>query len=109
MDKKILSIVAIRHEKRIMTRKCPKADPVRDGGQESGTPPPWKITKQWSSLAMLVRIPWKIINHQASIQCEAYIGPPAKHQYRPTSETPFKWRFAGRPMMAPLLVIFAGR
>ena len=49
--------------------------------------------------------PLKNHSYQASNQCWAIIGPPAKHNlghHRPASETLFKWRFAGRPMMARL-------
>ena len=42
-------------------------------------------------------------SYQASMQILAIMGPPAKRHfnghYRPASETPFKHRFAGEPMM----------
>ena len=58
-------------------------------------PPPWKITKLWASLAMLVRIHWKIINYQASIQFRASIADDG-----PT------FSVICRPMMALFFVLF---
>ena len=59
-----------------------------------GTGSPWKITKILAILAILVRIPLKITKL------------PSQHlmlgHHRHASETPFKWRFAGGPMMARL-------
>ena len=59
-------------------------------------PPPLKNHKDIVFFeAALVRIPWKFTNgYQASIQCQAISGSPAK--------TPFKWRFDGKPMKARL-------
>ena len=52
----------------------------------------WKITKLKGSLLILVQILWKITKL------------PSQHSmlglHRPVSETSFKWRFAGGPMMA---------
>ena len=60
----------------------------RGGGQGVRTPPPRKITKIKGFFAILVRILWKITKL-----------PSLGHQ-RHTSETPFKWRFAGVPITA---------
>ena len=84
---------------------------IQRGDRGSGPPPPpheksqkFRVSKQHWSIS-----PEKSQNYQASIQCWAIIGPPAKRHlmlghYRPASETPFKWRFTGGPMMACLLL-----
>ena len=68
------------------------ADPEGNRGFWSPSQFPLEITKLNDFLAILVRIPWKISKL------------PSQHlmlgQYRRSSETPFKWRFAGGPMMA---------
>ena len=51
-----------------------------------------KITKIKGFLAILVRVPWKITKLPSQ--------PSMLGHHRPTSETPFKWCFAGGPMMA---------
>ena len=52
----------------------------RRGGGDRGSrsPPPWKITTIYGSLAILVRIPLKLQSYQSSIQCWAIIGAQAK-------------------------------
>ena len=54
--------------------------------------PPEKITKLSGFLAILVRIPRTITKLPSQ---HSMLG-----HYRPASETPLKWRFAGGPMMA---------
>ena len=67
-------------------RERPYADPE---GKTGGPDHPWKITKISGFLTILVRIPLKSQSYQSSM-------------HRPASETPFKWRFAGGPLIAPL-------
>ena len=52
----------------------PCADPE---GLTGGLDPPEKSQK-YRVLEILVRMPWKFIKYQASIQCWAIIGTPAK-------------------------------
>ena len=60
------------------------ADPEGGGGGATGRldPTPWKITKIWGSLVILVRIPLKSQSYQARIQCLAIIGPLAKRHIK---------------------------
>ena len=69
---------------------------IQIGGQGVLTPPPppGKIAQILSFLAVLVRIPYKITKLQSQ---HSILG-----QCRHASDTPFKWRFAGGPMMARL-------
>ena len=71
------------------------ADP--EGGQGSGQAPPppneksqkYRVSQQyWSGCLKNTKLQSK----------HSMVG-----KHRPASETPFKWRFAGRPMMARLL------
>ena len=62
------------------------------GGGGTGQDPLLKITKIYVFLAILVRIPWKITKQPRQHSMSGY--------HRPASETPFKWPFAGWPMMA---------
>ena len=70
----------------------------RGGGGDRGSGHPWKITKIKVFLAILVQIPWKITKLPSQ---QSMLG-----HHRPASETPFKWRFTGGPMMAPFVVTF---
>ena len=63
-------------------------------GQIFPDPTPCKITKLYESLEILVRIPWKITELPSQ---HSMLG-----HHQPTSETPLKWRFAGRPIIARL-------
>ena len=68
------------------------------GGKGSGPhPPPGKL-KNIVFLSILVRVPWKITKLPSQFSMTGH--------HRPASETPFKWRFASGPIMAPLLVVF---
>ena len=62
--------------------------------QRGDSPLPWQIAKYRVFLAILVQIPWKITKL------------PSQHSrlghYQHASETPYKWHFAGGPMMARL-------
>ena len=68
------------------------ADLEEAGGSDPPPHTPWKITQIWGFFAILVRIPLKITKL------------PSQHSmmghHRHASETPFKWRFTGGPMMA---------
>ena len=64
------------------------------GGGDRGSGPPWKSQKNIGFLAILVQIPWKITKLPSQHSTLSH------HQH--ASETPFKWRFAGGPMMARL-------
>ena len=64
------------------------------GGQGSGPPPPLKNHKNIGFLSNTGPDPLKI--HKLPSQ-HSMLG---HHQPVPVSETPFKWRFAGRPVMA---------
>ena len=64
----------------------------REGSRGSG--PPWKITKLLGCLAKLDQIPWTITKLPSQ---HSLLG-----HHRPVSETPFKWCFASRPLMAYL-------
>ena len=79
------------------------ADPER--GQGFGPPPP--PLKNHKSIGFLCNTgPDPLKNHKAT-KPAFNLG-----HYRHASETPFKWRFAGGPMMARLLwygVSLAGR
>ena len=67
----------------------------RGGGGDRGSgPPPWKITKNLGFLSNTGPDALKSQSYQASIHCWACLS---AH-----NETPFKWRFAGGPMMARL-------
>ena len=62
------------------------------GVGDQGSGPPWKISKLSVSLRIPVLTPCKTLKL------------PRQHSmldhHRTTSETPYKWRFTGRPMMA---------
>ena len=64
----------------------------RGGGGQGVRPPPptGKLQKYRVPLQYWSRFPEKSQSYQASIPC-CY--------HRPASETPFKWRFAGGPLM----------
>ena len=70
------------------------ADPEGGCGEQGVWTHPGKSQsyRKKGSLAILVRIPWKVTKL------------PSQHSmfghYRPISETPFKWRFAEGPIMA---------
>ena len=72
----------------------------KGGGGAKGSDPPEKSQKIKGFLVILARIRYKPQSYQASIQCLAIIGTPAKRHL--ASETPFtwEWRFAGGPMIA---------
>ena len=69
----------------------PCTDPKGRVDRGSWPPTPLKITKLWSSLAILVQILWKITKLPSQ---RSTVG-----HHQPASETPFKWPFAGGPMM----------
>ena len=69
----------------------PYADPEGGG---TGDPDLPENHKNIEFLAILVQIPWKITKLPSH---HSMLG---HHQH--ASETPFKWRFAGGPMMARL-------
>ena len=63
-----------------------------EGGQGVLTPHSLENHKKlWSSLAILVQILWKITKLPSQ---RSTVG-----HHRPASETPFKWPYAGGPMM----------
>ena len=64
-------------------------------GDRGSRSPLKKITKLYGFLAILVWIPWKITKLPSQ---HSMLG-----HHRHASETPFKWRFAGRPMMVQFL------
>ena len=66
-------------------------------GGDRGSGPPWKFTKIKGFLAILVRSPWKSQSYQASIQCWAIIGTPAKRRLMA-----FRWWTDD----GPLIVVF---
>ena len=72
------------------------------GGQGFRTPPPPPPLENYKNIGflsiILVRIPWKITKLPSQ---HSMLG----HHW-PASETPLKWRFAGRPMMARFFVVF---
>ena len=70
------------------------ADPDGERAYGPDPPPPWKITimQGFLHVAILVRIPCKTTKLPSQ---HSMLG-----HHRPSSETPFKWRFAGGPMMA---------
>ena len=65
----------------------------REGNRGSGLPPPLKRHKNKGFLSNTGLDPLK--NHKAAISQHSMLG-----HHQPASETPFKWRFAGGPMMA---------
>ena len=70
----------------------PCADP--EGEQGVRTPPPLKNHR---NIGFLSKTGLDSKENSKATELAFYAGP-----YRPTSETPFKWRFDGRPMLARL-------
>ena len=80
------------------------ADPEGGSGPPSPPPLPWKITKIYGSLAILVRIPLKSQSYQSSIQCWAIIGPPAKRHLNGVSMAGRCWHSKSGIWILPPLI-----
>ena len=63
---------------RIQRRMNTWADP--EGGRGSGPPPPPEKSQKYSFIAILGQSTEKVQGYQASIQCWAIIGTPAKRR-----------------------------
>ena len=80
------------------------------GGSRGGTGDPDPPEKSQKYSVFFSNTGPEPLKNQTSIQCWAIIGRQRNAillgHHRPARETPFKWRFAGGPMMAHFLVVF---